>query len=96
MKYPKILRDFSFIFDKHTTFKDVEALIKNEASNLLKSVSIFDLFESKEFGAEKKSMAFSLEYFDYGRTLTEEEVERDFQKLINAVTDKFNAQLRGN
>ncbi len=41
-------------------------------------------------------MAFELEYYDSDRTLTEEEVEKDFEKLIKLVTKQFNAQLRGN
>ncbi|MCK7524513.1 MAG: hypothetical protein MZV64_46250 [Ignavibacteriales bacterium] len=40
-------------------------------------------------------MAFNLEYYDYNRTLTDEEVDKDFQNLINKVTKKFNAILRG-
>ena len=40
-------------------------------------------------------MAFNLEYFDFNRTLTDEEVDKDFQSLINKVTKKFNAILRG-
>ena len=40
-------------------------------------------------------MAFNLEYFDLNRTLTDEEVDKDFQMLINKVTKSFNAILRG-
>ncbi len=43
----------------------------------------------------KKSMAFQLEYFDEERTLTEDEVEKDFSKLIKLVSKEFNAKLRG-
>ena len=57
---------------------------------------MFDLFESEALGEGNKSMAFSLEYFSNERTLTEEEVEKDFSLLIKAVTGNFNAQLRGN
>jgi phenylalanyl-tRNA synthetase beta chain len=47
-------------------------------------------------GANKKSMAFSLEYFDRNRTLVDEEVDADFNNLIKKITEKFNAVLRGN
>ncbi len=40
-------------------------------------------------------MAFNLEYFDFERTLTDEEVEKDFQILINKVENNFKAILRG-
>jgi phenylalanyl-tRNA synthetase beta subunit len=41
-------------------------------------------------------MAFTLEFFDRERTLTDDEVEKEFLHLISAVTEKFNAKLRGN
>ncbi len=96
LKYPKILRDFAFIFDKSVSYESVKKYILNESSDILKSVEIFDLFESKELGERKKSMAFSLEYFDYSRTLVDEEVDSDFNNLIKKITEKFGATLRGN
>ncbi len=95
LKYPKIFRDFAFIFGKDISYEEVKVFIKKKSSALLKSVNLFDLFESESLGNNKKSMAFSLEYFDESRTLKEEEVEKDFVNLISLVTKNFNATLRG-
>lgn len=95
LKFPKVLRDFAFIFDKEIQFSEVNDFIKKNGADILKSVSLFDLFESPNLGENKKSMAFSLEYYSGEKTLTEEEVEEDFNNLISKVTKKFNAQLRG-
>jgi len=96
LKYPKVSKDMAFVFNKDVTFESVRKFVIQNGSELLKSVTIFDLFESKELGDDKKSMAFNLEYFDLNRTLTEEEVDNDFKNLITLVTKKFDAQLRGN
>jgi phenylalanyl-tRNA synthetase beta chain len=95
LKYPKVFRDFACIFDKTVLFDDVKSFIQVKSSKLLKNVNVFDIFESKELGPNKKSMAFELEYFDTDRTLTDEEVEKDFEKLIKLVSKQFNAKLRG-
>lgn len=95
LKYPKIIRDFAFILDKSIKYLDVKEFIKKKSSQLLKVVSVFDVFENDSLGTDKKSLAFSLEYFDESRTLTEEEVEKDFNNLIALITTEFNAQLRG-
>ncbi len=95
LKYPKVYRDFAFLFDKSINYSSVKEFILKESGEILKSVELFDLFESEEISDNKKSMAFNLEYFDYNRTLTDEEVDKDFQSLINKVTNKFNAILRG-
>ncbi len=96
LRFPKVLRDFAFIFDKSVTYKQVSDFILEQSSGLLKSVNLFDLFESDTLGENKKSMAFTLEFFDRERTLTDDEVEKEFLHLISAVTEKFNAKLRGN
>ncbi len=95
LRFPKIIRDFAFIFDSNTTFGEVKEFISKSGSGLLKSVEIFDIFISGSLGDNKKSMAFTLEFFDSNRTLTEDEVEKEFNSLISLVTKKFNAKLRG-
>jgi phenylalanyl-tRNA synthetase beta chain len=95
LKYPKVYRDFAFLFDKSINYSSVKEFILKESDKILKSVELFDLFESKEIGDDKKSMAFNLEYYDYSRTLTDEEVDKDFQNLIGKVSKQFNATLRG-
>ncbi len=94
-KYPKVIRDFAFIFDKYVQYLDVKNFILKKASKLLKSVELFDIFESESLGRDKKSMAFTLEYYDESRTLTEDEVEKDFNYLISEILKEFNAKLRG-
>jgi phenylalanyl-tRNA synthetase beta chain len=94
LKYPKVIRDFAFVFDKVTKFEEVKNLIQKKGSKLLKDVKVFDIFESRDLGEGKISMAFQLEYFNEERTLTEEEVEEDFSNLIKIISKEFNAKLR--
>ncbi|MGB5850493.1 MAG: phenylalanine--tRNA ligase subunit beta [Ignavibacteriaceae bacterium] len=94
LRYPKVIRDFAFIFDKTIKFEEVKILIQKKGSKLLKDVKVFDIFESRDLGEGKISMAFQLEYFDEERTLTEEEVEKDFSNLIKVISKEFNAKLR--
>jgi phenylalanyl-tRNA synthetase beta chain len=95
LRYPKIVRDFAFIFDKSVSNEDVVKFLKQQGSSLLKSVKIFDLFEHPSLGDEKKSMAYTLEFYDKNKTLTEDEVEKEFAKLITSTENKFHAKLRG-
>ncbi len=95
LKYPKVIRDFAFIVDKRTTNEEIVRAIKEGSSNLLKKIKLFDIFESKTLGEGKKSMAYTLEYYSESRTLTEEEVDKDFWSAIENVTKKLNAKLRG-
>lgn len=96
LKYPKIIRDFAFFFDKSVQYLDIKNFILKKSSSLLKTVDVFDVFESESIGSDKKSMAVTLEFYNESRTLTEDEVQKDFENLISLITKEFNAQLRGN
>lgn len=97
LKYPKIVRDMAFIFDANINYGDISGFIRINSSSLLKSVDLFDRYENeKVLGEGKVSLAFTLEFFNSERTLTEEEVEKEFSGLINKITKQFNAVLRGN
>lgn len=95
LKYPKVVKDFAFVVDKKIGYGEIKAYIEKNSSSLLKKVSLFDKFESEQLGVDKKSLAFSLEYFNVERTLTDEEVEKDFFGLIEKIKNEFNATLRG-
>jgi len=62
---------------------------------LLKNIKLFDIFESESLGLNKKSLAFELTYFDENKTLTEDEVDKEFWNAIESVKIKLNAELRG-
>ncbi len=96
LKFPKVYRDFAFIFDTEITFEQVREVIKESSSNLLHNIKLFDIFQSDSLGKGKKSLAFQLEYFSDSRTLTEEEIDKDFRNAIKAVEEKLSGKLRGN
>lgn len=95
LKFPKVIRDVAFVVDKNIDAGTVINNIKNNSSNLLQNIKLFDIFESESLGKHKKSLAFQLDYFDTGRTLKEEEVDKDFWKMIEKVKTKLKAELRG-
>jgi len=95
LRFPKVIRDFALVLDKSVNYKEVIKSIRQGSSNLLKNITLFDIFESESLGEGKKSMAFQLEYYDEKRTLTEEEVEKDFWNAIENVKKNLKAKLRG-
>jgi phenylalanyl-tRNA synthetase beta chain len=95
LKFPKVSRDFAFVFDKNISSKEIIDSIKDNCSELLKNVKLFDIFESESIGKNNISMAFGLEFYSSDRTLTEEEVDKEFWNVIEKIKNKFNAKLRG-
>ncbi|MDA3860431.1 MAG: phenylalanine--tRNA ligase subunit beta, partial [Melioribacteraceae bacterium] len=89
LKFPKIKKDCAFVLDSNIDYNAVEKIIKSNSSNLLKNVKLFDIFESESLGVNKKSLAFELSYYDEKKTLTEDEVEKEFWKAIESVKTKL-------
>ena len=95
LKYPKVYRDMAFVLNKDIDSDEVIRAIKKAGGKLLKNIKLFDIFENKSLGESKKSIAFKLEYYDENKTLTEEEVDKDFWNVIDKIKKQFGAELRG-
>lgn len=94
-RYPSITRDIALVVAKDTAAGELESVIRVAGGALLKEVHVFDLYEGERMEAGKKSIAFSLRYFDPERTLTDEEVVKAHDKVLQAVNEKAGAVLRG-
>lgn len=94
-RFPSISRDIALVVDTNTVAGDIKKVIIEAGGSLLKEVSIFDLYEGEHMEAAKKSLAYSLKYFDPERTLTDEEVTIAHEKVLTAVKEKSGAELRG-
>ncbi|MGD7007675.1 phenylalanine--tRNA ligase subunit beta [Metabacillus sp. 84] len=94
-RHPSITRDIALVVNKDTAAGDILAVIRETGGKLLKEAAIFDLYEGERMEPGKKSVAFSMVYLDAERTLTDEEVTRTHEKVLNAVSEKFGAVLRG-
>lgn len=89
-KYPSIKKDLSFIFDKEVLSKDIIKDIKNCSSKILNSVNVYDEYKLND----TRSLTFTLTFLDEKETLTEEVVMKDFNKVIDTITTKYNAKLK--
>ena len=93
-KYPSISKDLAFIVDNNVDSFDLIKEIKKSGGKLLSDVIVFDIYTGDKLDDNKKSIAFSLVFEDYTRTLTEDEVMIIFNNIIINVENKFNAILR--
>lgn len=94
-RFPSITRDIALVVDKEKSAQDLRTVIKEAGGVLLREVNVFDLYEGDRLEAGKKSIAFSLKYFDPERTLTDEDVTKTHQKVLNVLEEKMGAVLRG-
>ncbi|KHF27536.1 Phenylalanine--tRNA ligase beta subunit [Anoxybacillus sp. BCO1] len=94
-RFPSITRDIALVVDEHIVAGELQKAIIAAGGELLKDVSIFDVYKGDRLPDGKKSLAFSLRYYDPERTLTDEEVTNVHEQVIKAVEQQFGATLRG-
>ncbi|WP_318508095.1 phenylalanine--tRNA ligase subunit beta [Bacillus sp. T3] len=94
-RFPSITRDIALVVDTERTAGELEQIIIGAGGALLKDVHVFDLYEGDKMEQGKKSIAFSLKYFDPERTLTDEDVTKAHEKVLDAVKEQADAVLRG-
>ena len=93
-KYPAITRDLAVLVDKDIAAGDVEKTIAQNGGGFFKDVTLFDVYTGDRIAADKKSLAFNIKFQSTNRTLTDEEADDAFTKILAAVKKQFNAELR--
>ena len=93
-KFPSVKKDVAFLINKKVVSKDIEKVIKNSGGSILSDIEVFDVYTGKNIDENKKSIAYSLNFIDNKKTLTDEEVNNLLEKIIKNVCDKFGAELR--
>lgn len=92
-KFPEVTRDLALLIDKSVLFSEIEQLAHKTEKKLLKSVSLFDIYEGESLGADKKSYAVTFVLEDTTQTLNDKQINKTMQNLIQAF-ERFGATLR--
>lgn len=93
-KYPEVKRDLALLVDKGVSFSQLRATAFATEKKLLKSVSLFDVYEGDKLPEGKKSYALSFILEDKNQTLNDKTIERTMAALQSAFEHKHGAQIR--
>ena len=93
-QFPGMRRDIAFVADASVLHRDVVATVRKVAPAELTGVELFDIFQSKDLGKGKRSLAYSLEFRSPDRTLTDAEVNVAFVKIVQALKDDLHVEVR--
>ena len=86
--------DLALLVDKSVTFSSLRDAAFAAERKLLKSVSLFDVYEGDKLPEGKKSYALSFILEDKTRTLDERTIERVMANLTRQFEQKCGAQVR--
>lgn len=92
--FQPVQRDFAFLVDDKI---EAESIIKAARSpdKMIETVEIFDIYKGKGVEDGKKSVAINVIIQPKDKTLSDAEIESISKKIVEAVTSKCGASLRG-
>ena len=93
-KYPSISKDIAVITKKDISSEKIEKQIKKFGGSLLKEVKVFDVYEGDKVEKDERSIAYTLTFSDYTRTLSDEEVIKIFNNIIENIEKVLSVKVR--
>ena len=92
-KFAEEARDLALVMNKSVTCGEVEDAIK-EACKYVKEVTLFDVYEGKQIGEDKKSMAFTVRFVPAEEEFTGEAIDGYVKKILKNLKAKLDVELR--
>lgn len=93
-RFPAVQRDLALVVDQTVTTSEVSAAIAAYKNRLLKHWHIFDFYEGGSIASGKKSIAYRLTFQSDERTLTDSEVNKIHDRLLDSLREQLGAELR--
>lgn len=91
--FPPVLRDLSFFVNEKIKFDQIKSYLLKEKINYLKELKLIDIYFTPE-EKELKSITIRFKFQDYQRSLTNEEVDQEVEKIKDILKKEFNIILR--
>ena len=93
-KYPEVRRDLAMVVDRDVRFGALKNMAFAAERQLLRSVSLFDVYEGKGVPEGKKSYAMSYILRDDTKTLTDKQIDKAMERILTACEKQAGARLR--
>ena len=93
-RYPEIRRDLAVVVDKLVPAGELLENVREAAGTYLTDLRLFDVYEGKGIDPKRKSLALGLTFRDSSRTLSDQEVNKSVDQVIDLLKKTYDAELR--
>jgi len=93
-KFPSVNRDLSVTVDIATPADKVREVIVEAGGSILNSIELFDLYQGAGIEKSKKSLSYGLTLKGTSRNLTEQDVEKVMEEILDSLKKKLGCELR--
>lgn len=93
-KFPEVRRDLALVVKNDVTFAQIEQVALQTEKKLLKSVSLFDVYQGKGIADGFKSYAVSFILQSADKTLNDKQIEAVMTKMQQSLEKQLGAKIR--
>ncbi len=93
-QFPRIDRDLSLSVPSSVTIGELESIIQENGTDLLRAKKLYDLYGGDQIESGMQGVTFSLSFRSDDRTLQDDEVDTIMEKIISETSSQVNAKLR--
>ena len=94
-RMPALHLDLALIIDQDVPSDAVATAIRETGGSWLVDLELFDVYRGAQVGEAKKSLAYRLTFQAPDRTLTSEQANRQRERIVQALRERFGAEMRG-
>ena len=93
-RFPEVRRDLAVVVDKGIQAAELMSDVRSAAGAYLTDLRLFDVYEGKGIDPKRKSLALGLTFRDQSRTLSDEDVNKSVDQVIDLLEKNYKAELR--
>ncbi len=93
-KFPAVHRDLAVVVPEAVLASDIEAAIRDAGKPLLEHALLFDRYVGPQISGEAVGLTYSLTYRSVEKTLTDDEVNRVHQRIVERLHSRLGVILR--
>jgi phenylalanyl-tRNA synthetase beta chain len=92
--YPPVRQDLAFAVSEDVSAGDLVTAAREAAGPELREMQAFDVYRGDQVGEGRKSIAFAVVFQSPERTLSDEDAAKLREKIVSALEQRYDAQLR--
>lgn len=93
-RFPEVRRDLALLVGREVPAAAMLEVIRQCAGEHLTDLRLFDVYQGQGIDPQSKSVAVGLTWQHPSRTLTDEEVNENLQKIMASLAERFQVTLR--
>jgi len=93
-RFQPLGRDIALVVPESLAAADVAATLRAAGGEMLRRIELFDIYRGTPLGSGEKSLAWRAVFAAEDRTLTDEEIDAEVDRLVAAVVSAHGARLR--